>query len=111
MSDAARATDRINEALAEELAKSQEEVERLRALLERPITVQSPDAGTLKRIGEYLPKIGELAANTATIAGQMMQDRKQRDSDNGAILAALTKQDHTLGRIASALERAFPKEE
>ena len=96
------ATDIINEALAEENEKLRRQVNEMQTLLGRPINVnvQGSEDSTLRKIGEYLPQLGLLASNTATIGGQLMQ---AHETSKG-ILIALQRQNFLLERISAALE-------
>lgn len=110
MTDASAANATFNEALAEENERLNSELAKYRALIERPVTVniQSAEASALKKLVEYLPKFGELAVNTATIAGEMIKAAKRQSEEHDALMRAIVKQDHTQRRIAAALERAHP---
>ncbi|NUS02077.1 MAG: hypothetical protein HOV97_05880 [Nonomuraea sp.] len=108
---------KLNDHLAEENQRLSKEIDDMRALLGRPVAVniQAPEQHVLQQIGSYLPKFGELATNTATIAGQLMQantrqaaERQQEQSEHRERLESTKKLDHTLRRIAAALERAYP---
>lgn len=99
----------FNEHLAAENERLEKEIGELRTLLGRPITIQAPEENVLRKIGEYLPKFGELAANTATIAGEMKQERKavaQRYDQQVRQMGHLI--DH-LSRVGEALERLLPE--
>lgn len=110
MTDVEAATDRINEVLAEENERLKQDLLRTRALLERPVTVniQSSDAATLKKVGEYLPQLTHLASNVATVGGELIQARKHAETHGKALLESQKKLDQTMRRIAAALERAYP---
>ena len=99
----------INEAVAQQLHDAEEEMRKLRALLERPVnvTVQSPEQGTLRKSEDDLPQLTHMSTNRSHVASavQAVNQAIIADQKNRAGTDAL------LERIATALEAMAPAPE